>query len=73
MPRLSLTLSDEIDDALNDIAARNGITKAEAIKRAFALLVIADQQKQKKGGFSLGIVRERDDHTLEAVGRVVGH
>ena len=72
MPRLSLSVSEEIDDALNDIAARNGITKAEAIKRAFALLVIADQQKQKKGSFSLGIVRERDDHTLEAVGRVVG-
>jgi len=78
MPRLSLTVSEEIDDALNNIAARNGITKAEAIKRAFALLVIADQQKQKKGGFSPGIVRERerererDDHTLEAVGRVMG-
>jgi hypothetical protein len=72
MPSLSLTVSKEIDDALNNIAARNGITKAEAIKRAFALLVIADEQKQKKGGFSLGIVRERDDRALEAVGRVVG-
>lgn len=73
MPSFSLDLSEEIDDALNDIAKRNGITKAEAMRRAFALLVIADRQKQKKGGFSLGIVRERDDHTLEAVGRVVGH
>ncbi|RON51818.1 ribbon-helix-helix protein, CopG family [Pseudomonas frederiksbergensis] len=73
MPSLTLNLSEEIDDALNDIAKRNGITKAEAIRRAFALLVIADREKQKKGGFSLGIVRERDDHTLEAIGRVVGH
>jgi metal-responsive CopG/Arc/MetJ family transcriptional regulator len=73
MPSFSITLSEEIDDALNDIAKRNGITKAEAMRRAFALLVIADEQKQKKGGFSLGIVRERDDHTLEALGRVVGH
>ena len=73
MPSFSITLSKEIDDALNDIVERNGITKAEAIRRAFALLVIADRQKQKKGGFSLGIVRERDDHTLEAVCRVVGH
>ncbi|RON40279.1 ribbon-helix-helix protein, CopG family [Pseudomonas brassicacearum] len=73
MPSFTLNLSKEIDDALNDIVERNGITKAEAIRRAFALLVIADREKQKKGGFSLGIVRERDDHTLEAVGRVVGH
>lgn len=73
MPSFTIDLSKEIDDALNDIAKRNGITKAEGMRRAFALLVIADEQKQKKGGFSLGIVRERDDHTLEAVGRVVGH
>jgi hypothetical protein len=73
MPSFSITLSKEIDDALNDIAERNGITKAEAMKRAFALLVIADEQKQKKGGFSLGIVRKRDDHPLEAICRVVGY
>jgi len=73
MPTFSITLSEEIDDALNNIAARNGITKAEAMKRAFALLVIAYEQKQKKGRFSLGIVRERDDRTLEAVCRVVGY
>ena len=69
--RLTIDLSNEIDEKLTDIAKRNGITKAEAMRRAFALLTVADQEKQKKG-FSLGIVRERDDHTLEAVGRVVG-
>ena len=72
MSRLTLDLAPEIDDKLTDIARRNGITKAEAMRRAFALLAVADQEKQKEGGFSLGIVRERTDHTLEAVGRVIG-
>lgn len=71
MPRMTLDLSTEIDQTLSDIAQQNGITKAEAMRRAFALLVVAYAEK-KKPGFSLGIVRERDDHTLEAVGRVVG-
>jgi predicted transcriptional regulator len=71
MPRMTLELSDEIDQALNDISRRRGMTKAEAMRKAFALLVIADSEARKPG-FSLGIVREHDDHTLEAVGRVVG-
>jgi hypothetical protein len=72
MTRLTLDLSTEIDDKLSDIAKRNGITKAEAMRRAFALLTVADQEKQKGKGFSLGIVRENAQHELEAVGRVVG-
>ena len=72
MPQFTIELSDEIDSRLTDIAKRNGFTKADAMRKAFALLAVADTEKQKKKGFSLGVVRERDDHTLEAVGRVVG-
>jgi hypothetical protein len=68
---MTLDLSDEIDNLLNDIAKQSGITKAEAMRRAFALLAVAYDEK-KKPGYSLGIVREREDHTLEAVCRVVG-
>ena len=71
MPRMTLDLSDEIDQKLTAIAKDRGMTKAEAMRKAFALLVIADSEARKPG-FSLGIVREHDDHTLEAVGRVVG-
>ncbi|MCY1445980.1 hypothetical protein D9M71_625190 [compost metagenome] len=70
MHRMTLDLSDEIDQALTDIATQSGITKAEAMRRAFALLAVA--YAEKKPGFSLGVVRERDDHTLEAVCRMVG-
>jgi hypothetical protein len=68
---MTLDLSTEIDQALTDIARQSGITKAEAMRRAFALLAVAYDEK-KKPGFSLGVVREREDHTLEAVCRVVG-
>lgn len=71
MARLTLELSDEIDRCLTDIAIRNHMSKAEAVHRAFALLAVADQEKRKPG-YSLGIVRERDDRTLEAIGRVTG-
>ena len=71
MPSMTLVLSDEIDQALTDIAKQSGITKAEAMRRAFALLSVAYADK-KKPGFSLGIVREGPDNTLEAVCRVVG-
>ncbi|MNF17829.1 hypothetical protein D3C80_2215630 [compost metagenome] len=68
---MTLDLSDEIDHKLTTIAEDRGITKAETMLKAFALLVIFDSEVRKPG-FSLGIVRERDDHTLEAVGRLVG-
>lgn len=71
MPRLTLDLSKEIDARLTEIAQKEGISKAEAMRRAFALLSVAEAEKLK--GNSLGIVREKtDDHGLEALGRVVG-
>lgn len=70
MPRLTVDLSAEIDSRLTEIARRHCISKADAMRRAFALLAVADSETTK--GNSLGIVREKSDHTLEALGRVVG-
>jgi predicted transcriptional regulator len=70
MARLTLDLSPEINERLEAIARSNGITKSEAMRRAFALLAVADTEKKK--GLSLGIVKETEDHKLEAIGRVVG-
>jgi len=71
MPRLTVDLSKEIDERLTTIAQKEGISKAEAMRRAFALLSVADTEKAK--GNSLGIVREEgDSHELKALGRVVG-
>ena len=71
MSRLTIDLSKEISDRLTDIARKEGITKAEAMRRAFALLSVAEQEKAK--GNALGIVREDPkSHKLHAIGRVVG-
>lgn len=71
MPRLTVDLSNEIDTRLTDIAQREGISKAEAMRKAFALLSIAVEETAK--GNSLGIVRENpENHELRALGRVVG-
>ena len=71
MPRLTVDLSKEIDSRLTAIAQKEGISKAEAMRKAFALLSVAEVEKSK--GNSLGIVRENpDSHILEAIGRVVG-
>lgn len=71
MPRLTIDLSQEIDDRLTAIAHKEGISKAEAMRKAFALLSVAEQEKTK--GNSLGIVRESEDNQeLKALGRIVG-
>ena len=71
MPRLTVDLSKEIDARLTEIAKKEGISKAEAMRKAFALLSVAEAQKEK--GNSLGIVRSDDDnHELKAIGLVVG-
>jgi len=71
MPRLTVDLSKEIDARLTVIANKEGISKAQAMRKAFALLSVAEQESAK--GNSLGIVREDpDSHELHAIGRVVG-
>lgn len=70
MPRFTIDLSSDIDRKLTEIARANHISKGEVMRNAFALLVLAENEKKK--GFSVGIVKESDDHSLEAVARVVG-
>ncbi len=72
MPRLTVDLPKEIDMRLTEIASKAGISKAEAMRKAFALLSVADTEQAK--GNSLGIVREDDTngHELRAIGRIIG-
>lgn len=71
MTRLTVSLSNDIDKRLTEIATKGGISKPEAIRRAMALFSIVEKEKEK--GNSLGILRENpDNHEVEVVGRVVG-
>lgn len=71
MQRMTLELSDSFDVVLTNFAARNRVSKPEAVRRALAVLALAEREKTK--GRSLGIVEEdRDTHELHAVGRILG-
>ncbi len=71
MQRMTLELSDSFDVVLTNFAARNRVSKPEAVRRALAVLALAEREKTR--GRSLGIVEEdRDTHELHAVGRILG-
>ena len=48
MPRYTIDLSGKILEDLDRFAARHHISRAEAAKRAFAILAIADEEQQKR-------------------------
>jgi predicted transcriptional regulator len=66
MSRMTVDLSDEVDDRLTEIARKSGITKAEAMRRAFALLSVAHDERER--GNSLAVV----DDKMKPVARLVG-
>jgi hypothetical protein len=70
MPRLTVDLSDEIDKRLTEIAKKECISKAEAMRKAFALLSIAI--KEKANGNSMGIIGDDENHKPYVIGKVIG-
>ncbi len=72
MRTMTLSLSSEIDDFLTAFAYERGISKAKAMKGAFALLKIAYDEKRKGDGSSIGLVRRLPDDSLEAIGLITG-
>ena len=71
MHRMPVEMPDEFAVVLTSFAARNRVSKPEAVRRALAVLALAEQEKSK--GRSLGIVEEdKDTRELRAVGRILG-
>ena len=70
MARYTLELGEEITRDLDKYAARKSITKAEAIKRALALLAIVNDEKDS--GNEIAIVRRDDKNELQVVARIAG-
>ncbi len=67
---MDFKVSKEAAEVLENFAKGNHITETEALRRAIALLALADEQ-QKQGRF-LGLVEEANNAELHAVGRVRG-
>jgi len=65
MSRMIIELSDEVDNRLNEIARKSGYSKAETMRRAFALLSVAASQQDCGNG--LAVV----DKSMKPVARLV--
>ena len=70
MPRMSVDLPPDINDLISRIAKEQGIAKTGVVRRAFAALKVAEEEKATGG--MLGIVRRGEDGKLEAIARLVG-
>ena len=70
MPRMSVDLPADINTLITRIAEEQGIPKTEVVRRAFAALKVADEEKANGG--MLGVVRRTEDGRLEAIARLVG-
>jgi len=70
MPRMTVELPTDINDLITRIASEQGIAKTEVVRRAFAILKVAEEEKANGG--MLGMVRKASDGKLEAVARIVG-
>ena len=71
MRRMTLEMSDSFDEVLTSFAARNRVSKSEAVRRALAVLALVE--RETINGRSLGLVEEdTDTHELHAVGLIRG-
>lgn len=74
MTRMSVNLSPEMEKLIDETAKTEGITKGEVIRRAFALLKVAESEK--KGGNFLAVAKEVEDlgngKSIEVIGKIIG-
>ena len=71
MPRYTIDLSGKVLSDLDDFAKKHHISRAEAAKRAFAILAIADEEREK--GNELGIVKiGKEEEETKLVARIAG-
>ena len=65
--RITLDLNKDLDKSLESIAAKSHISKSDVLRKALALILIADEAKDQ--GQSLGIIdRKKNLVVREIVG-----
>lgn len=71
MNRMSVNLSPEMEKLIEATSRKEGISKSEVIRRAFALLQISEAEKIK--GRAIGIIAEDSvSHEMKVVGKIIG-
>ncbi len=64
--RLSLDISRELNDLLEELAARTGGTKSDVLRKAIALMEVAVDGKRR--GLKLGLADRDQQLTTEIIG-----
>ena len=71
MSRMSVNLSPEMEKLIEETAIREDISKGDVIRRAFALLKVAETEK-KRGRF-LAVAKENEaTENIEIIGKILG-
>ncbi|MEY1283334.1 hypothetical protein AB7186_25695 [Escherichia coli] len=71
MNRMSMNLSPEMEKLIDETAKKEGISKADVVRKAFALLQVSETEKKK--GRSLGIItEEQNSHEMKVVSKIIG-
>jgi metal-responsive CopG/Arc/MetJ family transcriptional regulator len=68
MSRYTIELNDTIVSNLDDYSKRTGSTRAEAVRRALAVLTAFNSEVKSDSGSSLAII----DHENKVVAKLVG-
>lgn len=69
MVRVTLSIPEEVDKELEKFAEREHVTKAEAMRRALALIKVSNEQS--KQGRELGVIQDSDGK-LSVVAKLIG-
>lgn len=56
MAKYTLQMNDRLEAVLDDLAAREGLTKAQVIRRSLTLLKYAEDQKDD--GYTLALAKD---------------
>ena len=65
MPKLTLELSDRVNSMLEELAAKEGTTKVDVVRKAIALFKYVDQEVVEKHDRELAIVQ--NDKVLKEI------
>lgn len=69
MIRITLSIPEDTDKELENFAEREHVTKAEAMRRALALIKVSNQEAKK--GRCLGVIDDRGDKPT-VVAKLIG-
>ena len=64
--RMTITLSSELSQKLQELASKDGISKSDAIRKALKLLDLVKREESK--GESIAFVDEENNITTKVVG-----